>query len=33
NDGNQDLHTLTKQADIALYKAKNDGRNRTEFYQ
>lgn len=32
-DGNQNLHDLTKQADIALYEAKNNGRNRTEFYQ
>lgn len=33
SDGSQDLEDLTKQADIALYKAKNNGRNRTEFYQ
>lgn len=32
SNGSQDLHQLTKQADIALYKAKNNGRNRTEFY-
>jgi diguanylate cyclase (GGDEF)-like protein len=33
SDGSQTLHDLTKQADNALYKAKNNGRNRTEFYQ
>jgi diguanylate cyclase (GGDEF)-like protein len=32
-DGSQNLHVLTKQADNALYDAKNNGRNRTEFYQ
>lgn len=32
NNGSQDLYDLTKQADSALYKAKNNGRNRTEFY-
>lgn len=33
SDGSQNLENLTKQADTALYKAKGDGRNRTEFYQ
>jgi diguanylate cyclase (GGDEF)-like protein len=32
SDGSQNLEDLTKQADTALYKAKNNGRNRTEFY-
>lgn len=33
SDGSQSLDELTKQADSALYKAKNTGRNRTEFHQ
>lgn len=33
SDGSQNLENLTKQADTALYRAKGDGRNRTEFYQ
>lgn len=33
SDANQNLQSLTKQADTALYKAKNSGRNKTEFYQ
>ena len=33
SDGSENLDDLTKQADSALYKAKSDGRNRTEFYQ
>jgi diguanylate cyclase (GGDEF)-like protein len=32
SDGSQDLHSLSLQADGALYLAKNNGRNRTEFY-
>lgn len=32
-DGDQNLDELTKQADDVLYQAKNNGRNRTEFYQ
>lgn len=32
-DGNQSLHDLTNQADNALYEAKKNGRNRTEFYK
>ncbi|MFT4807258.1 MAG: diguanylate cyclase (GGDEF)-like protein [Paraglaciecola sp.] len=32
-DGNQSLHDLTNQADSALYEAKKNGRNRTEFYK
>jgi len=33
SDGNHTLDDLTKQADNALYKAKSNGRNRTEFHQ
>lgn len=33
SNGDQDFHQLTKQADEALYQAKNQGRNRTIFYQ
>jgi diguanylate cyclase (GGDEF)-like protein len=32
SSGSEDLDDLTKQADDALYKAKSNGRNRTEFY-
>lgn len=32
SDGSQNLHSLSLQADSALYLAKNNGRNRTEFY-
>jgi diguanylate cyclase (GGDEF)-like protein len=30
---NEDIHTLLKQADIALYRAKGDGRNRCHVYE
>jgi diguanylate cyclase (GGDEF)-like protein len=33
SDGSQNLHRLSQQADVALYIAKNNGRNRTELYQ
>tara|TARA_R110002153_G_scaffold110189_1_gene251131 strand:- start:6692 stop:7615 length:924 start_codon:yes stop_codon:yes gene_type:complete len=33
SDGSHSLEDLTKQADTALYKAKSNGRNRTEFDQ
>ena len=33
SDGSQNLQELTKRADNALYKAKDNGRNRTEFDQ
>jgi diguanylate cyclase (GGDEF)-like protein len=31
-DGSHNLHDLTNQADIALYEAKKNGRNKTAFY-
>lgn len=31
-DNSEDINTLVKQADIAMYKAKNEGKNRFEFF-
>ncbi|MBU3004574.1 sensor domain-containing diguanylate cyclase [Paraglaciecola arctica] len=33
SDGNKTLHELTRQADIALYQAKESGRNTTQFFE